>query len=118
MLTPFELGLLAHLVADWLLQNDWMAKNKSSLKHPAAWVHAGIQAALLAIALGWVAGLVLGGIHLLVDTRLPMHWWQRVFRQTTTGESALHVAIWEDQVIHIVCIGLWVAFGPLGGLSA
>jgi len=117
MLTPFELGLLAHLVADWLLQNDWIAKNKSNLKHPAAWVHAGIQAALLALALGWVAGLVLGGIHLLVDTRLPMRWWQRVFHQTTTGESAMHVAIWEDQVIHIVCIGLWVAFGPLGGLS-
>jgi len=108
MLTLFELGLLAHLIADWLLQNDWMARNKSSLKHPAAWVHAGIQTLLLGLALGWVAGLTLGFIHLLVDTRVPIRWWQRVFRQTTTGEAAMHVAIWEDQVIHIVCIGLWV----------
>jgi hypothetical protein len=116
MLTSFELGLLAHLTADWLLQNDWMAKNKWSLKHPAAWVHAGIHTILLGLALGWIGGLVLGFIHLLVDTRVPMRWWQRVFRQTTTGDVALHVAIWEDQVIHIVCIGLWIALAARSGL--
>ncbi len=109
MLTLFERGLLAHLIADWLLQNDWMARNKRSVLHPAAWVHAGIQSMCLGIALGPIAGIVLGGIHLLVDTRIPMRWWQRVFRQTTEGEVALHVAIWEDQVIHIVTIGIWVA---------
>ena len=89
MLTLFELGVLAHLTGDWILQNDWMARNKHSLRHPAAWVHSGIQAALLALALGWQAGLVLGAIHLIVDTRRPMRWWQHVFRQTTTGEAAI-----------------------------
>jgi len=113
MLTLFELGVLAHLTGDWILQNDWMARNKHSLRHPAAWVHSGIQAVLLALTLGWQAGLVLGAIHLIVDTRRPMRWWQHVFRQTTTGEAAMHVAIWEDQVIHIVCIGAWVALAGL-----
>ncbi len=109
MLTPFERGLLAHLIADWLLQNDWMAQNKMHLKHPASWVHTGIQVVALSIALSWQAGLVLGFIHLLIDTRIPLQWWQRTFRQTTAGPAALHVAIWGDQVLHIASIGLWVA---------
>jgi hypothetical protein len=51
-LTALERGWVAHLVADWLLQNNWMAKNKSSLVHPAAWVHALIHASCQALALG------------------------------------------------------------------
>ncbi len=109
MLTPFERGLIAHLIADWLLQNDWMAKHKSSLTHPAAWVHSAIQAIALTMALGWQAGLILGVAHLLVDTRLPLRYWQGVFRQTTDGPAAMHVAIWGDQVIHLACIAVWVA---------
>lgn len=109
LLTPFERGLIAHLIADWLLQNDWMANNKPNLMHPASWTHAGIQAAALAIALGWQAGLVLGLLHLLVDTRFPLHYWQRVFRQTRNGPATLHVAIWGDQVTHIILIAMWVA---------
>jgi hypothetical protein len=110
MLTPFERGLIAHLIADWLFQNDWMAKNKGNLRHPAAWTHASIQAIVLTIALGWQAGLVLGIVHLLVDTRIPIQFWQRFFRQTTEGPAALHVAIWTDQVIHLAAITVWVAF--------
>jgi hypothetical protein len=109
MLTPFERGLVAHLIADWLLQNDWMARNKMKLNHPAAWTHAGIQAIALGIALGWQAGILLGLVHLLIDTRIPLGWWQRVFRQTTEGPAALHVTIWADQVLHITAIAVWVA---------
>lgn len=71
MLTPFERGLVAHLIADWLLQNDWMARNKGDLRHQATWVHAGIHAVLLGLALGWLAGLVLGLLHVLIGTRIP-----------------------------------------------
>lgn len=108
MLTPFERGLVAHLVADWLLQNDWMARNKMSLRHPAAWVHALIHGTALALALGWQAGIVLGLLHLVVDTRLALGWWQRAFKQTTVGPAGMHTAIWADQVIHIATIALWV----------
>lgn len=108
MLTPFERGLVAHLIADWLLQNDWMAANKMNLKHPASWTHAGIQAIAMTLALGWQAGIVLGIVHLLIDTRIPLQWWQRTFKQTTEGPAALHVAIWGDQVLHIATIALWV----------
>jgi len=112
MLTPFERGLIAHLIADWFLQNDWMANNKMKLTHPASWVHSGIQAIALTLALGWEAGLVLGIIHLFIDTRIPLHWWKHFFRQTVEGPAALHVAMWGDQVLHIVAIAVWVALFP------
>jgi hypothetical protein len=109
MLTPFERGLIANLVADWVLQNDWMARNKASLRHPAAWVHGGIHALLLSLALGWQAGLVLALVHVLVDTRKPATWWQTLFRQTSQGQVGLIVKMGLDQVLHITAIALWVA---------
>jgi hypothetical protein len=115
VLTPFERGFIAHLIADWLLQNDWMATNKMNLRHPAAWVHVGIYAVLLGLALGWQAGLVLGALHIILDTRRPLTWWRRVFRQTNEGPAALLTAVWADQVLHIVAIAAWVALAPLFG---
>jgi hypothetical protein len=107
-LTPFESGLVAHLVADWILQNDWMAHNKLSLRHPAAWTHASIHALCLGLALGWPAGVVLGFIHLLIDTRVPVAWWMRSFKKCDQSPAASSIGIWLDQTLHIVCIAVWV----------
>jgi hypothetical protein len=114
-------GIFLHLVADWLLQNDWMANNKQSPLHPAAWVHAGIHGILFALIFGWVA-FPLTIAHLLIDTRKPVVWWARFIRQTpstvfmvtnpnTGGRVALMdmgtmVRIWVDQVFHIFCVGI------------
>ena len=109
-MTPFERGLVAHLVADWILQNDWMARNKMSLWHPAAWTHAAIHGLLLGLALGWPAGLVLGCSHLLIDTRVPVDWWMRYFKKCSKAPDAGSIAMWLDQTFHIVCIAVWVAW--------
>jgi len=58
-LTPFEAGLMLHLVADWLLQNEWMAVNKVRFMHPAAWIHGSIHGILLGLVFGWLGGVVL-----------------------------------------------------------
>jgi hypothetical protein len=108
MLTPFERAFIAHLIADWLFQNDWMAKNKSKFFHPATWVHALIHAILLGIALGWLGGIVLGLVHILIDTRAPLNWWRGFFRQTSDGPYAILTAVWADQVLHLVAIAVWV----------
>ncbi len=120
-LTASELllwGIIAHLAADWPLQNDWMAGNKANLKHPAAWVHSGIHVLFLSLIFGWAA-FALGLVHMLIDTRKPLQWWSRLMRQTKPGEHYLmlradegipiydmgtEVRIWTDQVFHILCI--------------
>jgi hypothetical protein len=107
-MTLFERALVAHLVADWILQNDWMARNKISLRHPAAWVHSGIQAVCLGVALGWEAGLVLGAAHILIDTRVPLGWWIRHFKKSDKAPEAAIVAIGLDQTLHILCIAIWL----------
>ena len=109
-LTLFERALVAHLVADWLLQNDWMALNKTKLWHPAGWVHASIHALLLGLALGWSGGIVLGVFHLLLDTGRPVNWWIRVFKKCDHAPLAGLIRIWTDQVMHIAAIAAWVAF--------
>ncbi len=112
-MTPFENALVAHLVGDWLLQNDWMARNKARLTHPAAWVHSGIQGILLGIALGWAAGITLGLIHMFVDTRVPFNTWTKLMRQSASGQFHDHLVVWADQVLHILAIALWLWLTPL-----
>lgn len=112
MLTPFEAGLIAHLVADWLLQNDWMAVHKRNLAHPAGWVHASIHGLLLGWALGWPAGLALGALHLWIDTGRPVDWWLRVVKKCDRAPNVAMIALWTDQAMHISAIAAWVAFVP------
>lgn len=109
MFTPLERALVAHLVADWLLQDTWMATHKSRLTHPAAWVHGAIHGICLTLALDWQAGVFLGLLHVLVDTGVPVAWWMRVFKNVGEDPKALHVSIWTDQVTHVATIAAWIA---------
>lgn len=135
-MNPFDLsasdlmiwGLVAHLVADWPLQNDWMAKHKANLKHPAGYVHAYIHGFFLVFVFGWAA-IPLAVVHLLIDTRVPVVWWSKLVRQTQPSndfamsdtisfESRTYappipvysigheVRFWTDQVFHIICIAI------------
>jgi hypothetical protein len=97
-------GIFLHLVADWVLQNDWMARNKSRLTHPSAWVHGGIHALLmLTIFPLWLAACI-GLFHIIIDTGWLAKLWQSIYRQTRDGPWALSVSIWLDQVFHIAVL--------------
>ena len=145
-------GIVLHLIADWPLQNDWMANNKAKranlgeipgdgmmtapsrmhpyslwfVRHPAAYVHAGIHGILLALIFGWVA-IPLSIAHLIIDTRTPVVWWSRLIGQTQPQGSVVEtgwderqlkittvslydigteVRFWVDQVFHIACIAV------------
>jgi hypothetical protein len=102
-------GLVAHLVADWPLQNDWMAKNKARIGHPAGLVHAGIHGLLLALVFGWFA-IPLAVSHYAIDLRVPVAWWSQLVRQTQTSgdgyDVGLEVRFWTDQVFHVVCVAV------------
>lgn len=103
-------GIVLHLIADWPLQNDWMAANKAKRRmrwgpdevikpggdregrwwdrHPAAYCHAAIHGVLLALVFGWI-GAPLALVHLIIDTRAPVVWWSKLMRQTQpTGAEA------------------------------
>jgi hypothetical protein len=99
-------GVLAHVVADWLFQNEWMAINKVNWKHPAAWTHSGVHVVALCFVFHPLVALGLGISHLIIDTRKPKDWWQGVIKQTRGGEIGTHVSFWVDQVMHVVCIAI------------
>jgi hypothetical protein len=99
-------GIAVHLVVDWLFQNEWMAENKRSLRHPAAYIHAGLHGVALLLVFPALAALALGVVHLLIDTRKPLDWWAKIFRQTAEGPIAMNLFIWRDQALHIGTIAL------------
>lgn len=125
-------GLVLHLVADWPLQNDWMAQNKTLRRqpkdrpgdgmmtpprmytpqtrwwdrHPAAYVHSGIHGLLLALVFGWVS-ILLAISHLLIDTRKPVEWWSKFIGQTQP--NGMQVSAF-DQNMPLVDVGMEVRF--------
>jgi uncharacterized protein DUF3307 len=110
----FIYGLCAHLVADWFLQNEPMALNKVQLGHPWGIIHALLHVNCL--LLFWrtvgepatlrlaVVALTYGLAHYVIDLRTPLVWWRKLIGQTTEGDMAVHVAIWQDQAAHVLCV--------------
>jgi hypothetical protein len=89
-----------------------MAHHKTSLSHPAAWVHGAIQGLALAWALGWQVGLALGLLHTLIDTRVPLRWWIDAFKKSGDAPDASNIALWTDQALHLAVIALWIELAP------
>ena len=102
-------GLVAHLVADWPLQNDWMARHKAKPGHPAGIVHAAIHGLALAPVFRWKA-FPLALTHYAIDLRVPVAKWSAFIRQTQpSGEGydvGMEVRFWTDQVFHIASIAV------------
>ena len=99
-------GLVIHLVVDWLFQNEWIALNKTSLRHPAGYVHAGMHGVALLLVFPPLGALALAIVHLLIDTRRPLQWWAKMMSQTPTGPEAFTIHIWRDQALHIGTLAL------------
>ena len=85
----FVKGLLVHLLADWMLQSDWMSNNKVSLRHPAAWVHSGIHTLGFLLVFPTLGAIFLGLSHLLIDTRLPLSYLRKIMGQKRKALAAL-----------------------------
>jgi hypothetical protein len=109
----FLKALMAHLIGDWFLQNHWMAEHKVKPLHPAAWIHMAIHLVLLMLVFPLWLAVAVGGIHYLIDLRLPLIAWRSWMKQTAFGPTALHVAIWQDQATHILV--LYAAARLIGG---
>ena len=106
MVELFLKGLIIHLIADWFLQSDWMSANKTSLLHPAAWVHSGIHTLGYLVIFNPAIAITVGISHLLIDTRKPLIWWRQIFQQSPKGNVAVVFEIWQDQAVHIVILAI------------
>lgn len=117
-------GIVAHLVADWLTQNEWVALHKmlrrtptSSVfdRHPSAYVHGTIHAAVQVLVFPPAVALAIGFVHLLIDTREPVIGWAKLIHQTTPDEQSVPedclsigqaITIAADQVWHVAVIAV------------
>lgn len=97
-------GALVHVLVDWLLQNEWMAKHKHSWRHPAGYLHSLLHGAALLLVFPAVAAAGLAVAHFVIDTRRPLDWWSRVISQTKEGAVGFGVHVWRDQTLHIATI--------------
>lgn len=101
-MNPFDLsasdllvwGIVTHLIADWPLQSDWMAKGKAwpwrwSIAGLApAFTHGAIHGIALLLVFGYWPAVVLALAHIAIDTRVPVAWFSRIMRQTPPGPPA------------------------------
>jgi hypothetical protein len=106
MFDLFLKGLIVHLIADWFLQSDWMAANKTRLLHPAAWVHSGIHTLGYLMVFNPLVAAAVGISHLLIDTRWPLIWLRQIFQQHPRGSVAAVFEIWQDQAAHLIILAI------------
>lgn len=99
-------GAAIHLVVDWLGQNQWVALNKTRLRHPAGYIHAAGHTLALWIVFPLAAAAALGVAHFLIDTRRPLELWARVMSQPTEGPNAFTIHVWRDQALHVAVIAV------------
>jgi hypothetical protein len=118
-MNTFTWLLLGHLLGDWVLQNNWMAKGKKNgLLALAGAVHFAIYTATIVGAL-WLSGvahgepasyLILGGTafvsHWLIDGTDAVERWMRLYRQTHLEI----VRVMVDQTLHLLVLASLTVF--------
>ncbi len=110
---------IGHLVGDWMLQNDWMARNKrgrwwsapciihcfvyATVIVQAAWI--GSRGAIPAMQLGALFGLIFL-THWMIDGFDLARLWGDAINQTQTA----YVRIVVDQTMHLIVLAIVVSF--------
>ncbi len=116
-MTTFIWLLIGHLLGDWLLQNDWMARGKKqALLSLAGMAHCALYSAVI-VAILWFAGdqahsrafCVPLGItvfvsHWLIDGADVAARWMRFYRQSNLEM----VRVMVDQTLHNLVLA-WAA---------
>lgn len=114
MVDPLVGALVGHCVGDYILQNDWMAKNKK-LRFWPCFVHAMIYTCSVMFFSGWMLSHdwlpILFAVlipHYLIDRSKFVGWYMWVFHQDDFAKPPL--APWStiavDNSFHFVC--LWI----------
>jgi len=95
--------IYAHLIGDFILQNDWMQRKGESSLHCS--VHVATYLVPFAFTgLTWWQVALIGVQHWLQDRFNGAALWQRLWRQTPADKWP-QGRLWVDQIIHV----LWMA---------
>ena len=121
MNNTLTLAIVGHLVGDYLLQTDWMAKNKKRDSFPclvhcylwtisvmffSGWTNLIEWNRLLAVTVFWILFLT----HFIQDRTQIIVWWMRLKWKDQSEFTKYPMAPWSlvvvDNVWHIVTIWL------------
>lgn len=102
--------IYAHLIGDYILQNDWMANNKKK-SSVACTIHvATYMLPFLFCGLSWWQFALIAGQHYLQDRTTFVTWFMARTGKTKDGFLAPPMAPWSiivtDNVLHV----LWMGF--------
>lgn len=98
----------AHLIGDYIIQNDWMAQNKKR-SHLHCAVHvATYMLPFLLCGLAWWQLILIAGQHYLLDKTHFVGWFMEAKGSKQFRDGALSPWSWVviDNILHI----LWIAF--------
>ena len=113
-MNTFSWLLVGHLIGDWLLQNDWMARGKrQGLFTLAGVVHFAVYTAAI-MSLVWFfdegnrtalfylrVGLIIFISHWLIDVTRLVEGWMQFYRQ---GKGNTMVRVVIDQTLHLLVL--------------
>jgi hypothetical protein len=115
----FSWLLLGHLLGDWLLQNDWMARGKRQGLITLAGMAHFITYTIMILIMVWLynqrslnlgLAVVVGGIvfvsHWLIDATNLVQGWMRFYGQSDREMMRIMV----DQTLHLLTLGLLTLF--------
>ncbi len=97
--------IYAHLIGDYLLQNDWMAENKKK-NNLICLVHViTYMIPFIFTELNWIQLLLIAAQHYLQDRTEFVAWFCRISRKFQNNSNQTFGYVMVDNVFHI----LWMA---------
>lgn len=103
--------MIVHWIADFVLQTDSMATNKSTSNKWLAY-HIGVYTLML-VPFGVTFAVINGAAHFITDyctSRLTSYFWKKEMRHE------FFVTIGFDQLLHFIVLFLTIGFINKGGL--
>lgn len=100
--------IIGHLVGDYILQNNWMAMNKSKnwlalIIHSLVYTTAVFLFSLFAGGIGLVAILIIFLAHIILDRRTFVRWW---LTNINKSPDIFWLQVMVDQTFHLLILFL------------
>jgi hypothetical protein len=104
--------LIAHIVGDFILQNEWMAREKKRSSF-ACLVHVAVyMLPFLLCSLTWWQLALIALQHFLQDRTGFVFWWMRVWKRVHRDYWS-SIGLFVDQAFHLTWIAVVLSLKPL-----